>query len=159
MPRYAKLQFVGPLAVFFAVLAAEAAAVGLWLRPTSEMLWRVNLEYFSVFQKSHYLLGPTIGFPFSQCFWALALLIPAIYGLQTGRALALAVASNLSFVYTAFLIYVGISAQSHPLAASLVDVPLPIDPGDYLPLVLVTVSLLSAALSHLHYLRRISGRP
>jgi len=159
VPTYAKLQVVGPVTVLFAVLIAEAAALGLWLAPTSEILWQVNLEYFSVFQRSHYLLGPMIGLPLSQLILALSILLLAIYGLQTGRALALALSSNLSFVYTAFLIFVGVDTQSHSLTASLVDVALPSDPGGYLPIVLMLVSLISASLSHLYYLRRISGRP
>lgn len=155
MPNYARLQFIGPVAVFCVVLCAEAAALGLSLVPTSTFLWRVNLEAFDVFQQSHYVLAAIIGLPFSQFFIALTLFVMAIYGLQTGRELPLAIASNLTLIYTAFLILIRISSQSQPLTASLVDVTMPIDPANCLALMLVAVSLISAAISHVYYLRRI----
>jgi hypothetical protein len=156
MPRFAKLQFLGPAVVFLAVSTAEGAAFGLAQIPTSEILWRANLEFFAVFQGSHYLLSSALDVPYAQLFViALPLLAIAGYGLMAGRDLALAIASNLSFVYAAFLIYIAASTQPYPLAASLVGVAVPIGPSIYLPLVLIGASLISFFVSHCHYLWRI----
>jgi hypothetical protein len=159
MSRFAKLQFVGPAAVFLAVSTAEGAAFGLAHIPTSEILWRANLEFFAVFQASNYLLSPVVDLPYSQFLLvALPLITIAVYGLLAARELALAIASNLSFVYAAFLIFSGVSCQPHPMTASLANVAVPIGPSVYLPLVLVGVSLMSFLVSHYDYLWRIYAR-
>jgi hypothetical protein len=156
MSRFAKLQFLGPAVVFLAVLMAEGAAFALAQMPTSETLWRANLEFFAVFQRSHYLLAPALDLPYAQLFViAFPLLGIAVYGLLAGRDLALAIASNLSFVYAAFLIFIAANNQSYPLAASLTGIAVPTDPSIYLPLVLIGVSLISFFVSHCHYIRRI----
>jgi hypothetical protein len=156
MSRFAKLQFLGPAVVFLAVLMAEGAAFALAQMPTSETLWRANLEFFEVFQRSHYLLAPVLDLPYAQLFViAFPLLGIAVYGLLAGRDLALAIASNLSFVYAAFLIFIAANNQSYPLAASLTGIAVPTGPSIYLPLVLIGVSLISFFVSHCHYIRRI----
>jgi hypothetical protein len=159
MSRYAKLQFLGPALVFLAVLMAEGAAFGLAHMPTSEILWRANLEFFRVFQNSHYLLFPVIEVPYAQ-LWIIAAPIFAVatYGLVSGRQIALAIASNLSFIYTAFLICSEISFQAPPMAASLTEVALPVGQGIYLPLVLAGVGLVSFSVSHCCYIWRIFAR-
>jgi len=156
MSKFEKLQFFGPLTVFFAVAMAESAAIALAQWPTSELLWRVNLDVFLVFQRSHSLLPVAIGMPYAQfLFVALPLLALALYGLLCDRALALAVASNLSLVYTAFLIFVGINAQQHHLTASLAGVAVATMSAGYLALTLIGVSFFAAVISHGCYLRRI----
>ena len=156
MSRFVNLQFLGPAVLFIAILTAEGAAFGLAQMPTSEILWRANLEVFAVFQRSHYLLAPALDLPYAQLFViAFPLLAIAVYGLLAGRDLALAIASNLSFVYAAFLIYIATINQSYPLAASLTAIAVPIGPSIYLPLVLIGVSLISFFVSHCHYIRRI----
>jgi hypothetical protein len=156
MSKFARLQVLGPLVVFVTVFIAEAAAFALSRWPASELLWRVNLEFFGVLQKSQYLLGPTSGVPFSQLVViAVPLLAVAIFGVLSGHDLALAVASNLSLVYTAFLILAGMSSRPHSLAASVAGIAVPGSPGSYIPLVLVGVSLVSAAIAHAGYFRKI----
>jgi hypothetical protein len=156
MSKFARLQVLGPVAVFAAVLVAEAAALALSQFPTSEFLWRVNLELFGVFQKSQYLLGPIGAVPFSQLLAiALPLLALAVYGLLSGRELVLGVASNFSLVYAAFLILAGLSSQARSLTASVAGIAVPVSPASYIPFVLVAVSLLSAAVAHAGYFRRI----
>jgi len=159
MSRYAKIQFLGPALVFLAVLMAEGAAFGLAHMPTSEILWRVNLEFFTVFQSSHYLLYPALDLPYAQ-LWIIAvpLFAVATYGLVSGRQIALAIASNLSFIYTAFLICSEFSFNAHPMAASLTEVAVPVGQGNYLPLVLAGVGLMSFSASHCCYIRRIFAR-
>jgi hypothetical protein len=156
MSKFTRLQILGPVAVFIAVFLAEAAAFALSRFPTSEFLWRVNLECFGVFQKSQYLLGAISAVPFSQLVViALPLLAVAMFGMLSGRDLPLAVASNLSLVYTAFLILAGMSSRPHSLTASVAGIAVPVSPGGYIPLVLVGVSLLSAAVAHAGYFRRL----
>ncbi len=156
MSRFTRLQVLGPVAVFAAVFAAEVAAFALAQFPTSEFLWRANLELFGVFQKAQYLLGPISGVPFSQLLViALPLLALAIYGLLSRRELALGVASNFSLVYAAFLILAGMSSRPRSLTASMAGIAVPVSPAGYIPIVLVAVSLLSAALTHAGYFRRI----
>src|SRR5262249_17409771 len=156
MSRSARLQILGPLAVFAAVFLAEAAALALAQFPASEFLWRVNLDVFGVFQKSQYLLGSVGAVPFAQLLViALPLLALAIYGVLSRREPALAVASNFSLVYAAFLILAGVSSRPHSPSASVAGIAVPASPGGYIPLVLVSVSLLSAAISHGGYFRRL----
>jgi hypothetical protein len=156
MTRLTKLQFLGPLVLFLAVATAEGAAFALAHFPTSEALWYLNLKIFVIFQRSYYLLSPLLGLPYSQLlFIALPLVATASYGLIARRAFPLALAGHLSFIYTAFLIYSQVKAVSHPLAASLIGIAVPIGPDIYLPIVLVGVCIISLAVSHFHYLRQI----
>ena len=52
MNRLAKLQLIGPIFLFAAVLAAEVAAWALSMFPSSEALWYVNLGLFGLFQRN-----------------------------------------------------------------------------------------------------------
>jgi hypothetical protein len=159
MSKIEKLQFLAPLTVFFAVALAESAAVALTQWPTSEFLWRVNLDVFLIFQRSHSLLPPAIGVPYAQfLFVALPLFALALYGLLRGGALPLAVASNLSLVYAAFLIFVAANTQQHHLAASLSGVAVATVSTGYLTVMLIGVSFAAALVSHGCYLRRICAR-
>lgn len=160
MNRLAKLQLIGPAIVFAAVLAAEAAAYALAQNPTSEALWYVNLRLFGLFQQSHYTLDGYAGIPASDLFLvALPMLALGCAGLALRRRLMLALASNLSFVYAAFLLYSWY--LTHPralgpsLQASLATVALPRGPDLYLIAVLIVASLLSASISHIIYMRSV----
>jgi hypothetical protein len=153
MNRLAKLQFFGPVAVLLTVGAAEAAAFALARIPTSETLWYLNLKIFEVFQKSHYLLNPALNLPYSQFFLiALPLFAIATYGLLAKRAFPLALASQLSFIYAAFLLYCGVIGQTPPLTASLGSIFVASGTNIYLPLVLAGASLISFLVSHFKYL-------
>jgi hypothetical protein len=156
MNRLTKLQFLGPFVVFLAVATPEGAAFALAHIPTSETLWYVNLKFFAIFQKSYYLLDPVLDLPYSQLFFvALPLIIIASYGLLARRSFALALASNLSFMYTAFLIYTAARSLSDPLAASLMGIAVPTGPDTYLSFVLVGSCIISFAVTHFQYLRQI----
>jgi len=52
MERSAKLQIIGPTALFLAVLAGECAAYALQMSPSSPTLWYLNLVWFGIFQRS-----------------------------------------------------------------------------------------------------------
>jgi hypothetical protein len=156
MIRLSRLQVVGPFAVFAAVFAAEAAAYGLAHNPTSETLWYVNLRLFGIFQRSGYHLSAYSdvgGFQFF--FIALPIFAAACFGLLCNRRLPLAIASNLSLVYAAFLVYSWNFAETQAHQASLTTMAMPSDAGFYLIVTLVATSLLSLAASHLLYVRAV----
>src|SRR5262245_2629126 len=159
MNRLAKLQLIGPCALFVTVLAAEAAAFALTLDPTSEFLWYVNLKLFVIFQRSYYLLTDMTLLPASQLvFVALPVLVIACYGVLRKRTLALAFASNLSFIYAGFLVFSWIVSVRGTMQASLSLVFIPSGPGLYTLLVLLGCSLLSSVVSHLIYVRAIRAQ-
>ena len=153
MNRVAKLQFLGPVAVFLTVGAAEAAALALAHFPASEILWYVNLRIFQVFQESAFALQQPLDLPYAQFFLvALPLLALAAHGLVTNRRFLLAVASQLSFIYAGFVFYCLVSSQPNALSASLSSIVWVNRPNTYLPLFLVGASLTSFLISHYDYL-------
>src|SRR5262245_48279000 len=100
MMRLAKLQLIGPVALFVAIAASEAAVYGLAQSPSSQALWYVNIELFGAFQRSHYLLSPYLDVHYLQLLAvALPLLAVALVGYALRHQFLLAIASNLSFVY------------------------------------------------------------
>jgi hypothetical protein len=152
MSRLARLQFIGPALVFAAVLSAECAAYALSRAPSSQILWYANLRLFGLFQKSHYVLATYVDVAYFQLlFVALPLILLASYGLFRRRALALAIASNLSCVYAAFLLYTSCLAEL-PRAASLVATGVSMRPDLLMGVVLLGSSLLSLVVSHIIYI-------
>lgn len=153
MIRLAKLQFLGPLAVLFAVGAAEAAAFALACNPMSETLWFVNLKVFQVFQESSFRLPAPLDFPYAQFFLiALPLFIMAAYGLFAKRTFPLALASHLSFIYVGYLFYNLASSQPQTLAASITTIAISDRPTIYLPVFLAGACFISFLISHCQYL-------
>jgi len=159
MTRLAKLQLLGPLALFVVVLGAEASAHALASAPTSEMLWYLNVKPFLIFQRSHYILSGWTSVPSSQLLLiALPIFLIACYGCLRRRALALALASNLSLAYAAFLAAAwNVIEKGVSLQASAVLVTLPSGPSLYTLLVVLGCSLLSFLASHLLYLGAVRG--
>jgi hypothetical protein len=159
MIRLAKLQLAGPLALFGAILAAEAAAWALAYTPASELLWYFNLKWFAAFQRSHGMISAYISVDYAQLLAvALPLLIMALFGYASGRQLPLAVASNLSFVYASFLAYAWCDLANAPETAAITSIDLPTGPDRYLFMVLIGASLVSFVISHLLYLRSVRTR-
>ena len=156
MNRMAKLQCLGPFALFAAVLAADAAAFSLAQNPTSAFLWYVNLKVFDIFQRSYYVFGSFTDLPAAQLlFIATPIMLAACYGLLRNRRLPLAIASNVSVVYAVFLIYSWNSVRTPTLQASLTTVAIPSGPGFTLLLALIVSSLASMFVSHLLYFRAV----
>jgi len=153
MDRFARLQFIGPTALFVAVLAGESAACALQMDPSSTTLWYLNLTWFGIFQRSHYVLGGTIGIAYFQLlFVALPIFLIASYGLLLRRRLALAIASNLSLVFVSFLFFSWWAYEPSVQEASLSVTGVPDSPDFYLCLALLGISTLSFVVSHLAYL-------
>ncbi len=153
MTKLFKLQFLGPLALFLATLSAELAARALSAFPSSEWLWFVNLRLFGIFERSYCQLSEAFNLPGSQLFAiALPLFLLACYGLMSGRKLALALASNLSCVYAAFLLVSWQSPVATTAQASLGSINVPPGAGLYVLSAILGSSLLSALISHVLYL-------
>jgi hypothetical protein len=161
MNRIAKLQLIGPVALFLTVLAAEAAVFALSHNPTSELLWYINLKIFGIFQRSHYVISDLIAIPGAQLlFVALPILALAVYGLARSRAFALAIGSNLSFIYAGFLL-VSWDPVNHNIfsrEASLATSTIPSGTNLYTLMILIGTSLLSFVISHLLYVYAIRGK-
>lgn len=154
MGRLFRLQFLGPLALFVATMSAELAAGALAYAPSSEWLWFANLQMFAIFQRSSYVLSDVIDIPGFQLFGlALPILLLACYGLFARRRLALAIASNLSLAYAAFLLLSWQSPAAPSAHASLGSIAVPSGAGLYVLTGILGSSLLSFVISHLLYLR------
>ncbi len=167
MTQLFKLQFLGPLALFFATLCAELAVRALDYAPSSELLWFVNLRMFGIFQRSYAMLNEVviirggsdlisevISIPGFQLFGlALPIFLLACYGLVAGSRLPLALASNLSFAYAALLLFSWQTPGPPTTQASLGSIAVPSGAGFYVLTGILGTSLLSFAISHLLYLR------
>lgn len=156
MDRLARIQLIGPLALFAAIGAAEAAALALAHAPSSSWLWYLNLDLFSVFRKSRLIIEDACGFPLAQLF-AVAIPLAALtcIGLLIRRNIMVAIASNLSFVYVGFLIYSWHHWQrvGSVKSASLAWVQAPLTSHLYLFVVLLSFCFISFVATHVVYLR------
>jgi hypothetical protein len=166
MDRLFKLQFLGPFALFAATLCAELAARALQYAPSSELLWFINLRMFGIFQRSYAMLSELVimqgssgwsevtSIPGFQLFGlALPIFLLACYGLVARRRLPLALASNLSFMYAAFLLLSWQLPGSSSTQASLGFFAVPTGAGFYVLTGILGTCLLSFSISHLLYLR------
>jgi hypothetical protein len=153
MDRFAKLQIIGPTALFVAVLAGEAAAYALQIAPSSTTLWYINLVWFGIFQRSYYALTGAVDIAYFQLlFVALPIFLLALYGLIFRRRLALAIASNVSLVFVSFVFFSWWAYEPSMQQASLAVVSTPAGPDVYLCVALLGFSLLSFIVSHIAYL-------
>jgi hypothetical protein len=162
MMRLAKLQVVGPVCLFVAVLGAEGAAWALSHSPSSEILWFVNLRVFGIFQKSHYLLSSHVGIQYLQFFIVMPMFVTACLGLVFNCRPLLPLASNLSFLYVAFLAYAWYLVESSPQAASLATasyhsaiMTMPSGSDLCMFMALLAAALPSFAASHIAYFRAV----
>lgn len=158
--RIHRLQLVGPLALFAAVLAAEAAAYALAIAPSSAFLWYLNLEVFSLFRKSRILLSEFCNMPFAQILvMAGPMALVGMLGLLLRNNLFIAISSNLGFMLAAFVAYSWNVWNSYGhVTASLVSVHIPSGSAFYLLVVLALASFGSFLLSHATYFAAIRAR-
>ena len=159
MRQWAKLQLIGPVAIFCAVVAAEAAMYALAQSPSSEALWYINVELFGAFRRSHHFLSSQIDVPYLQFLVALPLICLALVGLAAKNRLMLAISSNLSFVYASFLVYSWFNIANAPRTASLAAVAIPTGPDFYMYLILLGSALVSFFISHVVYFGALRARP
>lgn len=159
MNRLFKLQFLGPLALFAAVLSAEVAARALAIAPSSEWLWFLNLKVFGLFQRSHEALGGYVDIAGFQLFGiALPIFILACVGLFKGSRLLLAISTQFAAGYAAFLLVTWQTPGPSNPQASLYVIATPSGAGFYLLTAILGACLLSCVISHLLYLRARPGQ-
>ena len=160
MQRLVRLQLVGPLVLFCAISAAEAASHALASDPSSALLWYLNLELFSVFRKSGAFLDQYGSAPFAQLLFVAFLAGLVVIGLARRSILPVAIASNLSFVYAGFLLYTWHHWNNlgQVRAASLAPVQVPAGSAFYLFVGLLLACFVSFAASHYFYLRLLRSR-
>jgi hypothetical protein len=163
MSGFTRLQLVGPALLFAALLGADAAAYALATYPSSALLWRINLGVFGIFQKADYVLSAFVPVAYFQlAFIGAPLAALALAGVALRRRLLLALASNLSFAYSAFLLCAWYACEqawhqgSGQVASLMLVLPSSADFGLLGPLLGAT--LLSLVVSHMGYLRLPGGR-
>jgi hypothetical protein len=152
-----KLQLAGPISVVVAIACAELGAQALANWPTSSFLWYLNLEIFRSFRYSFEGIGFTnwLGIDgLAQSLWvAIPLLGLICAGLIARKRLPLAIASNLSLIYSAALLYgtiVEYESGSLRLSPGALSAP-----SSILTATILLVSILSTAISHRNYWRDI----
>jgi hypothetical protein len=157
MLQNGKLQLAGPISVVVAIACAELGAQALASWPTSSFLWYLNLEVFRSFRYSFEGIGFTnwLGIDgLAQSIWVVIPLLGLICtGLVARKRLPLAIASNLSLIYSAALLYgsmVEYKSGSLRLNSNALGSPSSILIGTIL-----LISILSTAISHRNYLRDI----
>src|SRR3954470_6786078 len=160
MQSPARLQLVGPLVFFCAVLAAESAAYALAYSPSSELLWYLNLDVFSAFRRSRAALSDLGNVPFAQLLvFAGPTLLVGLAGAWFRQTLLLAISSNLSFCFAAFLAYNCYSwtSEIQVQAASLTSVYAPTGNTFWVFGILIATSVLSFGTSHFIYFKALRG--
>lgn len=158
MTQPAKLQLIGPVTLFIAICSAEVSAAALAYWPSSAILWRANLEWFHAFQRSSYLVSAyTPGL--ADQFWMIGcpLLSLAMWGLLRNRPLFLAISCNLSLLYAVFVFYADYLFGHSWREVSLLALTASPNMDLTFCLVLIAFSFLSAAVSHLYYIRAIGA--
>jgi len=165
MTRLAKLQVIGPACLFVAVSGAEGAAWALSHSPSSEILWLVNLRAFGIFQKSYYLLSSHVSIQYLQFLIVMPMFVTACLGLVFNYRPLLPIASNLSFLYVAFLAYAWYLVELPPQAASLAGasyhsaiMTMPSGANLCMFIALLAATLPSFAASHILYFRAVRDR-
>ena len=154
-----KLQLAGPISVIGAISCAELGAHALATWPTSPFLWYLNLEVFQSFRYSFEgfgvtrWLGGADGLAQSICV-AIPLFGLVCAGLIVKVRLPLAIASNLSLIYSAALLYGTFLANesARELGFRLNELQ---GPSCFLATGILVVSFLSSTISHRSYWREI----
>jgi hypothetical protein len=155
MSRLAKLQLVGPIFLLVAVIGAEGVGLALAYAPGSEALWYIKLNVFGPFRLGDDFLGTYLDLAHGQLYLIeLPLFLIACGGACSKRPLALAIASNLSFLHAFLLVFGGYARESVRIA-SLAGVADGTAPHIYLRASLLGCALLSFSASHIVCLRAI----
>jgi hypothetical protein len=155
MARREPTLIVGPLLVVTVVVSAQCGAYALNAWPRSALLWYLNLEVFRPVQYS-FLIGNGLDVTgASQAFClVLAFLVLIGSGLFGKTRLPLAIASNLSFLYSVVLLY-GFYAANSPALPVDIRLSALLGPSFALVTAVVLTALVSSASAHRAYWREI----
>lgn len=148
-----KLQLAGPVVLISAVACAELGAHALAYWPSSSLLWYLNLE---VFRPLHYDVIAEIGDgDLAQTLFVVVPLLALIcVGLITKIRFALALASNLSLLYSLVLLY-GLYLANASYGETGVKLSALWGPSLLLAGSVLLASFLSSAISHRAYWREL----
>jgi hypothetical protein len=156
-----QLQVIGPLGLVGAIVCAQLCAHALAEWPTSSLVWYLNLEVFRPirygidFGALEQWLG---GSGLTQSIWITAPLLGLVAaGLLLKNKLPLALASHISLLYSALILYESCdTAAGRPTvvatAASFCE------PSSLLATSILLASIASAMISHQVYWREIFSR-
>lgn len=152
-------QLAGPMAVIGAIGCAEVAAHALAIWPTSPLLWYLNLEVFQSFRYSFASFGvdgwPVMGDGLAPSAWLQVALIGLVGCSLIARIrLPLAIASNLSLIYSVIAFY-GAVVVNGSLPWGGINLNWLQSPSCLLAAGLLVLSLLSSTISHRSYWREI----
>jgi hypothetical protein len=151
-----RLQLAGPVSVIAAVACAECGAHALAYWPSSSLLWYVDLEVFRPLQYSFGAANERLAFgDLAQTICVVAPLLALIcIGMITGRRLPLALASNVSALYSAAFLYGSYVADSPAVGTGGKFAAL-WAPSFFLAVSILLAAFLSSAISHRAYWREI----
>ena len=111
-----KLQLAGPVGVIITVACADVGARALAYWPSSPVLWYLNLE---VFRPVQYTFVAEKGMIFGDLGQIACVVLPLLalicIGLIANVRLLLAIASNMSLVYSVLLLF-GLYFANNPVA-------------------------------------------
>ena len=155
MLRNEKLQLAGPIGVIAALACAEGGALALGYWPSSSLLWYLNLE---VFRPVQYSFAPENALMLGDLARTLSVAAPLLglicIGLVAHKRFPLALASNLSLLYSGLLLYASYAANC-PAEESGVKLAALWAPSFLFAVPLLLAAFLSSAVSHRAYWREI----
>jgi hypothetical protein len=155
MARREPILIVGPLLVVAVVTSAQCGAYALNAWPRSALLWYLNLELFRPVHYSFLISNGLDATAASQAFCiVLAFLVLIGGGLLGKTRLPLAIASNLSFLYSVVLLY-GFYAANNPALAIDIRLSALLAPSFALVVIVVLTALVSSASAHRAYWREL----
>jgi len=156
MAKRERSLLLGPLLVIAVVVSAQCGAYALNTWPQSAVLWYLNLEVFRPVQYS-FFVGERMDATGTTQAICVMLGLPALtcIGLLSKSRLPLAIASNLSFLYSITLLY-GLYAARNPALEVSVKLSALWGPASVLVLLVVLASFVSSASAHRAYWREIS---
>jgi hypothetical protein len=150
-----KLQLAGPVGVIAALACTEVSGLALAHWPSSPLLWYLNLE---VFRPVQYSFAPENALMLGDLARTLSVAAPLsaliCIGLVARKKFPLALASNLSLLYSGFLLY-GSYVANCSAAESEVKLAALWTPSFLFAVPVLLAALLSSALSHRAYWREI----
>jgi len=152
MISLSRLQLLGPIVLCTAIVCAEAAAWALSFFPTVQVLWYINVRLFGLFQHGYYPFNKYIDLPGAPLFEVILILLLSGVGYYFNKRMLLAIGSNLSFVYTAVLVYstLNFSYGSAPIRIFTINPQLNL----YLATAIFAAASISMMASHLIYIQQ-----
>jgi hypothetical protein len=155
MANRERILLLGPVLVVAVVASAQFSAYALDTWPRSAVLWYFNLEVFRPVQYSFFLADSVDPTGMTQAFGVVLALLVLICAGSFGKIrLSLAIASNLSFLYSVVLLY-GFYAANNPALAVNIKLSALWGPSFVLVVVVAAAAFVSSASAHRAYWREI----